>query len=161
MASYGEGPDELFQLRNSFWVGSFQAAIDEARSRRPSTDGLRVEQECYLYRAMIAKGDLKTVLSEVNESSASVGLSAVRLLAQYLSDPEGSRERVVATMKGWEEDANTRVNPILNLVCSQINLAMGKTEKALELVTATESLGVEHAAMRVQILLALNRPRLA
>ena len=161
MAAYGEGPDELFQLRNSFWVGSFQAAIDEARSRTPSTDGLRMEQECFLYRALIAKGEFKKVLEEVDESSASVGLSAVRLLAQYLADPSGTQEGVSATMKAWEEDANTRVNPILNLVCSQINLAMGRTEKALELVTATESLGVEHAAMRVQILLALNRPRLA
>ena len=118
MAAYGEGPDELFQLRNSFWVGSFQAVIDEARSRRPSSDGLRMEQECFLYRALIAQGNFKRVLDEVDEGSASVGLSAVRLLAQYLENPEATQASVANTMKVWEEDANTRVNPILNLICS-------------------------------------------
>jgi coatomer subunit epsilon len=57
MASEIGQPDELYTLRTQFFLGHYQAALQEAKqmSRRPlSNAALKLEREEFIYRAHIA-----------------------------------------------------------------------------------------------------------
>ena len=49
------GPDVLFPLRNNFYLGAFQAAINESTVRNLS-DADAVEKDSFVYRSYIALG---------------------------------------------------------------------------------------------------------
>lgn len=90
--------DLLFAVRNNFYLGAFQAAINEASDL---TDGLSEqevqERDCLVYRSYIGMGQYDIVLSEISEDSSSA-LLAVKLLASYLSGrlPPGAGFRCLA-----------------------------------------------------------------
>jgi coatomer protein complex subunit epsilon len=99
--------DELFTLRNHFWMGNYQVssaslscisanhyltplqlAINEASSMNRLSDDLKIEKETFVYRSYVALGQYSVVLDEVkDEPTTPTGLRAVKLLASYLSDP--------------------------------------------------------------------------
>lgn len=60
-------PDELFTLRNHFWLGSYQLAIAEGSSLGRLSEKLRVERDEFIYRSYIALGQYSIVLGEVRE----------------------------------------------------------------------------------------------
>jgi coatomer protein complex subunit epsilon len=80
------GPDQLFNLRNSFYLGAYQAAINNSEVPNLSPDDA-VERDCLVYRSYIALGSFQLVISEI-DSSAATPLQAVKLLALYLSSPD-------------------------------------------------------------------------
>ncbi len=49
------GPDVLFPLRNNFYLGAFQAAINESNVRNLS-EAEAIERDCLVYRSYIALG---------------------------------------------------------------------------------------------------------
>lgn len=60
-------PDELFTLRNHFWLGSYQLAIAEGSGLGRLPEKLRVERDEFIYRSYIALGQYSIVLGEVRE----------------------------------------------------------------------------------------------
>ncbi|MBA0828202.1 hypothetical protein Goarm_012909 [Gossypium armourianum] len=78
-------PDHLFHLRNNFYLGSFQAAINNSDLPNLSPDNA-VERDCLVYRSYIALGSYQLVINEI-DSAAATPLQAVKLLALYLSNP--------------------------------------------------------------------------
>ena len=46
-------PDELYTLRNLFWLGSFQQAINEGGRLNRLTDELKVERDEFVYRSYV------------------------------------------------------------------------------------------------------------
>ena len=42
-------PDELYTLRNLFWLGSFQKCITEGNNLNRLTDELKVERDEFVY----------------------------------------------------------------------------------------------------------------
>lgn len=62
-------PDDLFTLRNHFWLGSYQQAIAEASGLGRLSDTLRMERDEFIYRSYIALGQHSIVLGEVCSSS--------------------------------------------------------------------------------------------
>lgn len=58
-------PDELFTLRNHFWLGSYQQAIAEGSGLGRLPDNLRMERDEFIYRSYIALGQHSIVLGEV------------------------------------------------------------------------------------------------
>lgn len=59
-------PDDLFTLRNHFWLGSYQLAIAEGSGLGRLSDALRIERDEFIYRSYIALGQYSIVLGEVN-----------------------------------------------------------------------------------------------
>lgn len=79
-------PDLLFNLRNNFYLGAYQAAINNSEIPNVSPDEA-VERDCLVYRSYIALGSNQLVISEI-DASAATPLQAVKLLALYLSASE-------------------------------------------------------------------------
>lgn len=52
--------DELYTVKNNFWLGNFQDAIGEAKSVRLRPDSaLRAERDVYVYRSLIGLKNYK------------------------------------------------------------------------------------------------------
>ncbi|KFK22737.1 hypothetical protein AALP_AAs54280U000100 [Arabis alpina] len=52
MASMASGPDHLFNLRNNFYLGAYQAAINNSEIPNLSQEDV-VERDCLVYRFYI------------------------------------------------------------------------------------------------------------
>jgi len=150
------GVDELFEIKNNFYLGNYQAAINTATQLNISDPNLSIERDCYLYRAYIAIGSYNVVLDEVKDSSPTA-LQAVKLLATYTRGGEG-KEIALLTLKQWmSEEAST--NSMIQLVAGLIYSAEGNYDEALRSVHQCSSL--EGRALMVQIYLKYNRVELA
>ena len=62
-------PDELYTLRNLFWLGNYQQAINEAGSLNRCPSHLKDEKEEFVYRSYLALGQYDIVLNEVKENA--------------------------------------------------------------------------------------------
>ena len=52
--------DDLYTVKNNYWLGNFQDAIAEAKSLRLKAD-LRVERDVYVYRSLVGLKNYKCV----------------------------------------------------------------------------------------------------
>jgi len=147
--------DELFEVRNNFYLGSFQAAINEASAlSRLSTDSLTVERDCFIYRSWIALGNYQLVLDEIPDS-APASLQVVKLLANYMKD-EKLHDICFETLKQWLADEEYANNQMLQLIAGLIYFQEGNLDESYRSVIRSNSL--EGRALVVQIYLKLNLP---
>ncbi|KAI3495535.1 hypothetical protein L1887_37877 [Cichorium endivia] len=145
-------PDVLFNLRNYFYLGAYQAAINNSDVPNLSEEDL-IERDCLVYRSYIALGSYQLVLNEV-DSSAATPLQAVKLLALYLSSPD-SKESTISSIKEWLGDAAIGNNPILRLIAGTIFMHEQDYNEALK---HTNSGGtMELYALNVHIFLKIHR----
>lgn len=61
-------PDELYTLRNLFWLGNFQNAINEAASLTRIPAKLLTEKDEYLYRSYLSLGQYHIITGEIKDS---------------------------------------------------------------------------------------------
>jgi len=153
-----DGPDHLFPVRNNFFLGNYQAAVNAVMSGvTVDNDSQAIERDVLLYRSYIAMGNYGLVLAEIADD-APTALQAVKLLATYKSNPDG-KEMVMLTLKEWTNDPNTMNNPTLLLIAGIIFTCEGKLEDAIRNTHSGTTL--EMLAMNVDIYIKMNRHDLA
>ncbi|KAL7131231.1 hypothetical protein ABFS83_13G184600 [Erythranthe nasuta] len=151
MAAAG-GPDLLFGLRNNFYLGAYQAAINNSEIPNLSHDEI-VERDSLVYRSYIALGSYQLVINEI-DSSAATPLQAVKLLALYLSGPE-NKEAAISSLNEWLADPAIGNNPILRLIAGIIFTHEQDYNEALKHTNAGGTM--ELHALNVQIFLKMHR----
>eukprot|EP00899_Mesostigma_viride_P023105 jgi/Mesvir1/397/Mv11288-RA.1 len=150
----GDSDTVLFNLQNNFYLGAFQAAINEGASLTNLGEAREIIRDCYVYRSYIAQGSYELVLAEISKAAAPA-LQAVRLLATYLSSPD-KKELVMKTLSDWLSDASTAVNPTVLLVTGIIHCHEGNYPDALKYLQSSSDL--EMMSLSVQVYLAMDRP---
>ncbi|KAL8192246.1 hypothetical protein R6Q57_027913 [Mikania cordata] len=145
-------PDMLFNLRNNFYLGAYQAAINNSDVPNLSEEDA-IERDCLVYRSYIALGSYQLVINEV-DSSAPTPLQAVKLLALYLFSPD-NKENVISSIKEWLGDAAIGNNPILRLIAGTIFMHEQDYNEALKYTNAGGTM--ELYALNVLIFLKMNR----
>eukprot|EP00252_Welwitschia_mirabilis_P012566 TRINITY_DN276_c0_g2_i1.p1 TRINITY_DN276_c0_g2~~TRINITY_DN276_c0_g2_i1.p1 ORF type:complete len:253 (-),score=44.80 TRINITY_DN276_c0_g2_i1:229-987(-) len=146
------GPDALFMLRNNFYLGAYQAAINESNVRGLSEEE-SIERDCIVYRSYIALCSFQLVIDEISDS-APTALQAVKLLATYLKGPS-HKENALSSLKEWLSDVAISNNPVLRLIAGIIYMHEQDYTEALKHTHMGGTL--ELHALNVHIYLKMHR----
>ena len=76
-------PDELFTLRNYFFLGCYQMAINEASSVNALSEQTRVDKDFFMYRAYVGLGNCRMVLDEVRADASCFGAMTLTRTAPH------------------------------------------------------------------------------
>ena len=155
-----QDPDELYTLRNRFWLGDFQMAIAEGNNlTRLKDESLKIERDEFVYRSYIGLGQYGIVLNEIKEG-APLRLQAIKLLASYLDNPEANRESALKQCEDYlAKYGHSKTESTLQLVCCLIFDRENENDKAFKAIMAQST--VEQLAMWAQLCLKIWRPELA
>jgi coatomer protein complex subunit epsilon len=137
--------DVLFDARNNFHLGHYQAAISEATNARPATDAARAERDALVYRAYIEQGNPNIVLSEVKETSPPA-LRAIRLLAVYRAGDAAARAGAMGALNELIASPGAAADPNLCIVAAGLFCAEKDFQSALKVNQHAASLE-QHAAL--------------
>ncbi|EAW84751.1 coatomer protein complex, subunit epsilon, isoform CRA_d [Homo sapiens] len=143
-ASGGSGEvDELFDVKNAFYIGSYQQCINEAQRVKLSSPERDVERDVFLYRAYLAQRKFGVVLDEIKPSSAPE-LQAVRMFADYLAH-ESRRDSIVAELDREMSRSVDVTNTTFLLMAASIYLHDQNPDAALRALHQGDSLEWEGA----------------
>lgn len=129
---------DLFEIKNNFIIGNYQAAINIASSLKITNENEKLERDIYLYRSYIAQKEYKIVLEEIKNNSPNE-LIALRLLASYFSD-ENNRDICLLTIKQWIHDGIIGNNQIMQFVVGLIFFHEQNYEEAFRILYQTPHL---------------------
>lgn len=149
--------DGLFSVRNFYWLGNFEAAIDESLTISPSNDRERIDLDVFVYRSYIGQRDYKKVLSSIGQD-AGTDVLVVKMYADFLQN-ENKREEILNTFKDWLNDDTSGTNVTLQLMSGLAHFHVDDTKEALRSLRSNDNM--EQLALKVQILLSMNRGDLA
>eukprot|EP00171_Calliarthron_tuberculosum_P010452 IDg10452t1 len=148
------GSDELFELRNYFYLGNMSAAWTEGETVRVEDGRAAIEKSVLMLRIQLARGELDAVLTAVTESSPAA-LQVVRMLAQLVKDPSTS-DVATATLSAWLEDDTNITSPCFATMCAIAYAHLGDYDNALR-AAARDETSLESRAVAVHTLLAIDR----
>lgn len=148
-------PDELYTLRNLFWLGSYQKAINEANSLSRCPAHLQTEKQEFIYRSYLAAGQHSILASEISDAeSTPVSLRALKLLSKYL---QGKDSTVLSQLNAWE--AQGQMHPLVQIVTSIVHSHEGNVKDAIKAIYTGANM--EQKAMLVTLYLRMDRVDLA
>lgn len=150
--------DPLFELRNLFLIGNYQAAINEGLTLDHLPEAYKVERDVIIYRSYIAKGDYNIVLEEIKDSNPNAALVAVKALASYLSS-ERNKDIVLTTIKSWPSDPRMANNDVVQLVSGLISFYEENYDEVFRALHQSRSL--EGRALLVRAFIQIDRLDLA
>ena len=162
-------PDELYTLRNLFWLGNFQLAITEANGLKKCPANLAGEKKEYFYKSYLGLGQYDVVLGEVSDSDP-LALRAVKILATVNSSADSSaRDSGIAQIQGWLDDnesmSSQTPSTIASLQLALATLLASDGPQGADLKGAVKCLHtaqtMEHQVMLVQLYLRMDRVDIA
>uniref|UniRef100_H2MST3 Coatomer subunit epsilon n=1 Tax=Oryzias latipes TaxID=8090 RepID=H2MST3_ORYLA len=138
MASQQSDVDELFDVKNAYYIGSFQQCINEAQKVKPSSPEKEVERDTFLYRAYIAQRKYAVVLDDIRANSPAE-LQAVKMFAEYLSS-ENKRDAIVVDLDKQMAKSVDAANTTFLLMAASIYYHEQNTDAALRTLHQGETL---------------------
>ena len=145
--------DPIFEVRNTFYLGNFQACINEAQKSKIASK----EKDLFMYRSYIATKKYGVVLNEVSESRGRE-FKAIRQLAEYLSGDSNTKQSISQQLE--QIDGSHEPDEYVHLiVAAQICFLENRYEDALRFLHGSDHL--ECSAFTIQALLKLARTDLA
>jgi len=152
MASKNSTSDDLFEVKNAFYIGNYQHCINEASKIR----GKNIEKDIFTYRSYIALKKYRIVLDEISASDTSP-LLAVRKIAEYFADPS-KREPLVKYFDDLLANSED-LDEMWVIAAATIYYNEGNFESALKILHGSD--GLECKALHIQTLLQIHRPDVA
>jgi coatomer protein complex subunit epsilon len=152
-------PDELYTLRNLFWLGNYQLAINEGNALHRIPANLATEKDEYIYRSYLAMGQYDIIASEIRDSATTpVSHRAIKLLATYMREPS-SRDTAKFQMEEWLGDSTVSNNTSLRMIAAMMYMHDDNWKEAMKHVCTEKTF--EHCALMVQLYLRIDRLDLA
>lgn len=145
--------DDLFELRNYFYLGNLTAATTEGETVSVEGHGAEIERDVILKRLDLAKGKYDDIIQAVDESSAPA-LLVVKLLAQYCKDPS-SGDAMSAELQKLSTDEVVAASPCGLLMCAIAYAQIGDFDNSLRAASRVNTL--EELAVKVQVLIRMDR----
>lgn len=152
------GDEELFSVRNYFYLGCYQQAISEADSCKLTSDAARTECKFFIYRSYIGQGQYRMVLDQVNPA-APIELQAVRLVALYSGGDRAAKDQAVAGIKDLLSNPDAAGNAHVMLIVGTIFAHEQDYKEALKYTHQSSHL--ETMSLVAHIYLSMSRPDLA
>jgi coatomer subunit epsilon len=151
--------DELFSLRNAYYLGNYTEALQEAQAARVSGD-LKVERDVFVYRSHIMSGNYNIAIEELDSPSLPVSLQILYTLALYL-DPENSenKQKVLESISSLQSQSKFANDSTVQTILATIYFKEGNTSAALRVLKDQSTL--EQLAICTQIYLSIHRVDLA
>ncbi|KAK9506508.1 hypothetical protein O3M35_008432 [Rhynocoris fuscipes] len=149
--------DVLFDIKNSFYIGNYQQAINEAQRVKPSTPELQLERDCFLYRSYIAQKKYRVVIDDISGSSPT-DLRQLKTLADYFNN-KNKRDSIVSSLDDHLSSRSYDDNHIGAVVAATIYCYEKNYESALKALHKDDHL--ESMAINLQIYLRMDRVDLA
>lgn len=151
-----DGPDELFTLRNNFYLGNFTQCVHEGGSLRVSSEALRNERDVIVCRSYLAMNNPDSVLAEVADvtSDSPAALQAIKLHAELVAYPE-KKEEILKSVKTLLSEPANASNTQVQIIAATIYQACDDHRSALRTMRNFDG-GLEALAFGVQIYLAMN-----
>ncbi|XP_063216138.1 coatomer subunit epsilon [Bacillus rossius redtenbacheri] len=149
--------DELFDVKNSFYIGNYQQCINEAQKLKNASAAVQLERDVFMYRAYIAQKKYRVVLDEITGVSPDE-LQPLKLLAEYFAMP-AKRSSIVSKLD-QQTSGNVDVsNHTFLIVAATIYYQEGNFESALRILNQSDHL--ECSALTLQTYLKMSRVDLA
>ncbi|XP_073977780.1 coatomer subunit epsilon [Rhodnius prolixus] len=149
--------DILFDIKNSFYIGNYQQAINEAQRIKPPSPELQLERDCFLYRSYIAQRKYRVVLDEISGSSSS-DLKQLKVLADYFNT-KNKRDAIINSLDEQLNSGNFDNNHIGAIVAATIYCHERNYESALKALHNDDH--IESMAVNLQVYLRMDRVDLA
>lgn len=146
--------DELYAVRNNFFVGAFATAVEEGAATPPLSQQKEIECKVFVYRSRLELGEADEVIDEINQ--APMALEAVKYLAIFKSRPK-ERDEVMKKVLQSLEDEMTSGNPTLRLVAGMMHAEREEYTDSLTVLHGPGADTPEHVALRINVLLKMNR----
>ncbi|XP_050298035.1 coatomer subunit epsilon [Anthonomus grandis grandis] len=148
--------DELFDVKNYFYIGNYQQCINEAaKIRKPSSPEIAIQRDIFTYRSYIAQNKFLVVLDEI-QGGAPAEIQPLKLLAEYMQSK--SNRAAFLDQLNQKIDGSPH-NETLSIVAATIFIQEGNLDGAYRYLHASESL--ESLSFIINILLMLDRVDLA
>jgi len=146
---------ELFDMKNSLYIGNYQHCINEAQKLKPADDATRLERDVFQCRAWLSQAKYGAVLSHLRQAEQPP-LVALRLLAQFLQAP-GATSPVIEEMEKLVSSSNLETGSyVVALAAATMHAHQGEDyEAALRVLNTHQNL--ECRAMMVHCYLGMFR----